>query len=110
MKTRIAAACGLMMMLATGCTALRLQQADPPKVAMTSLQLTGLTIFEQDFDVGLRLTNPNDFPLPIAGMTYTIQLNGEKFADGASNQAVTVPAMGDAEVHLTVHANMLSNL
>lgn len=109
---RTAALCGLLLLasFASGCTALKLQQADPPKVTLTSLELTGMTLFEQDFNLGLRLTNPNDFALPIAGLSYTIKLNGEEFANGATNQSVTVPALGDAVVHLTVHANMLGNL
>lgn len=109
---RIAGLAGLvlLMMLLAGCSMLRLQTAEPPKVAVSSLALTSLSVFEQRFEVGLRLQNPNDFPLPIAGLDYELALGGESFASGVSRQSVVVPALGEGTIMLTVTSNLLRNL
>lgn len=96
--------------LLAGCTLLRMQGAEPPRVSITSLTLTDLSLFEQRFAVGLRLQNPNEFPLPITGFDYTLALNGEPFATGVSDQSVTVPALGEGEVVVYVSSNLLDTL
>jgi LEA14-like dessication related protein len=93
-----------------GCTLLRMQSAEPPRVSITSMTLTDLSLFEQRFAVGLRLQNPNEFPLPITGFDYALALNDEPFATGVSDQSVTVPALGEAEVVVHVTSNLLDTL
>lgn len=83
---------------------------DPPTVTLSSIDLKQLGLFEQQFLVKLRLKNPNDVMLPITGMDYQITLNDQKFAHGVSNQAVSVPANGDALADVTVTSNLQSLL
>lgn len=105
-----AAAALLVVSVLTGCAALRFQNAEPPRVSITSLTLTDLSLFEQRFAVGLRLQNPNEFPLPITGFDYALELGGEPFATGVSNQSVTVPALGEGVVVVSVSSNLLDTL
>ncbi len=93
-----------------GCTTLQMRSAEPPRVSITSLTLTNFALFEQRFAVGLRLQNPNNFPIPISGFDYTLSLDGENFAEGVNDTAVTVPAMGEEELVVSVSSNLLDSL
>lgn len=94
-------------MLLTACAQI-LEKPEPPRVSLVNLQLTGMTLFEQRFFLELRLQNPNPYPLPLAGMEYTVELNGERFADGVSNDKVTVPEYGESVVGVNVTSNLAS--
>ena len=96
--------------LVTGCSVMKYQSAESPRVSLSSLTLKELGLVEQRFDVGLRLRNSNDFALPISGVEYEVQLEGESFAKGITNNAIELPAMGEEVVNLGVNTNLLSNL
>lgn len=83
---------------------------DPPRVTLSSIELKELGLFEQQFVLKLRLQNPNNVTLPITGMHYELMLNDQKFAHGVSNQAVSVPAHGEALSDVTVTSNLQSLL
>lgn len=83
---------------------------DPPNVSLAGIELKELGLFEQQFLLKLRLQNPNGVTLPIAGMDYELTLNDQKFARGVSNQAVDVPAHGEALTDVTVTSNLQSLL
>lgn len=87
-----------------------LEKPEPPRVSLVNLQLTSMTLFEQRFHLDLRLQNPNPYSLPLAGMEYTLELNGETFAEGVSNDKVTVPEFGEAVVGVDVTSNLTSLL
>ena len=97
-------------LLLSGCSLMRLQQAEPPRVTLTSLAPVKLSVFEQRFDLGLRLQNPNDFALPVQALDYTLAINGEDFASGVSRTDLTVPAFGEEVVTVTVTTDLLSSL
>lgn len=103
-------AIGLMLLLLTGCNALKYQTAEAPRVSLASLALKDLGLTEQRFDVGLRLRNPNDFALPVSGIDYEVFLEGEAFASGITNNPIKLPAMGEQVVSLGVTTNLLSNI
>lgn len=107
-----AAIAGLLigLTLLAGCTPLKYQNAEPPRVTLSSLELTSLNLLEQGFNVGLRMRNPNDFPLPVEGMEYTILLGGEPFASGVTAESVDLPAYGEQVVTLSATTNLLGNL
>lgn len=87
-----------------GCAALA-PKIDPPHVSLSDLKLKDVGLFEQRFTLTLRIQNPNDFALPIKGMDYEVFLNDQKFARGVSNDAVTVPALGEALASVDVVSN-----
>ncbi|MGD8498377.1 MAG: LEA type 2 family protein [Chromatiales bacterium] len=96
-------------LLLTACGPL-VERPEPPRVSLVNLQLTQMTLFEQRFHLELRLQNPNAYPLPLAGMEYTIELNGERFADGVSNDRVTIPEFGEALIAVDVSSDLASLL
>lgn len=70
--------------------------AVPPRVGIADVAVKNLGLFEQIFDVGLRVTNPNDFDLAIEGLDFELELNGRPFASGVSRVPVPVPAASTA--------------
>ena len=53
------------------------------------------------------MTNPNDFALDIRAVSVDLDLNGQPFASGLSNQSVTVPALGNALVPVELSSGIL---
>jgi LEA14-like dessication related protein len=80
-----------------GCAALG-QQIEPPEVFVVDLHPLQGGKFEQRFRIELRLQNPNDFELKIDGLDFELDLNGTRLTRGLSNEAVTIPRLGDAIV------------
>jgi LEA14-like dessication related protein len=69
-----------------------------PQVRLVDLRLLQSSLFEQRFEIDLRIGNPNDFDLPLDGLTFDLAVNGADFARGFSDQRVTVPRLGEGTV------------
>ncbi len=93
-----------------GCSLLRYKTAESPRVTVSDIQLAGFSIFEQKFDVTLRMQNPNDFALPITGMEYELCVEDNAVATGVSDKNITVPAFGEQLVKVSVVGNFLSSM
>ncbi|GAB4224929.1 MAG: hypothetical protein Tsb0032_30370 [Kiloniellaceae bacterium] len=100
---RGAAAAGLLLALAACST------GDPvaPQVRMVDLRLLEGGVFEQRFQIDLRIGNPNDFDLPLDGLTFDLDVNGENFARGFSNERVTVPRLGEETISVVASTTLL---
>ena len=59
-------------------------------------------LFEQELRVDLRLRNPNDFAIGIERVRFALEVNDKTFANGRTNQAFELPALGEAVVPVTV--------
>lgn len=71
---------------------------EPPEVLVTNVTPLEATAFEQRLQVDLRIRNPNDFDLLVAGIDFTLTLKGKRLARGLSNKDITVPRLSDAVV------------
>ncbi len=97
---------GLAVLLAlAACT--RLGGAEPPQVHLTDIRLLPGGLLEQRFQVDLRLGNPNDFDLALDGLTFEVELNDMPFARGLSNQSVTVPRLGEAQLRVVASTTLI---
>ncbi len=81
---------------------------EKPQVNLAGLQIAELGLVEQKFIISLRVTNPNDISLPIDGLNLKLDVNGQPFATGVSNEKVTLPKLGDAVVKINVTTNLSS--
>lgn len=70
----------------------------PPQVRLADLRLLESGLFEQRFEIDLRIGNPNDFELPLDGLTFDLEVNGSDFARGFSDQRVTIPRLGEGTI------------
>ena len=67
-----------------------------PKVRVAGVEIKRLGLFEQHFDVELRVSNPNDFDLNIVALELDLAVNGRPFASGLTTSATHIPAMSSA--------------
>ena len=73
----------------------------PPSVTLAGIDVIEAGLFEQRLALKLRVLNPNNVEIPISGLSFEVELNGEPFAKGVSNKPVTVPRLGEAVLDVT---------
>jgi LEA14-like dessication related protein len=83
---------------------------EAPRVHIADMTSTEMTLFEQRFDVKLRIQNANDADLSLNGLRFEIELNDHEFANGMSGQRVTVPRFGSELVDVEVFTTLASFL
>ena len=93
--------------LLAGCSLLR-PRFEKPTFAVVGITLGRSDLLQQHLVVRMRVTNPNDRELPVAGLSYTFAVHGEELAHGVSNTSFVVPARGEAEFDTSVTTNMAS--
>lgn len=94
----------LAAVLLSGCS---IFEPEPPQVRVADLRLLDSTVFEQRFEINLTIGNPNDFALPLDGLTFDLEVNGETFARGFSNQRVTIPRLGEGRVSVAASTTLI---
>jgi LEA14-like dessication related protein len=103
------AAALLAVALLAGCAALA-PHFEHPRLYLVGVEVRDASLGEQHFRVRMRVQNPNDRPLPVLGIDYTIRLGDEDFGTGSSASAFTVPAQGEAEFEMLMTTNLAATL
>ena len=88
-----------------GCSGMPLRP-DPPIISLAGLSPIEIGLFEQRYLVRLRIQNPNSYALPIARVSYKIEINDREFAHGVSRKGVTIPRQGEGVLELEVVSNL----
>lgn len=78
-----------------------------PNVTVSSVQMRGGNLLQQNFAVKLNIQNPNDRDLPVRGVHAELSVGGEQIATGVSDHSIVIPAFGEAMFDVTVTANMV---
>ena len=99
--------CLLFIGLLTGCAGIN-TYTEAPRVSLASIEPKDMTLLEQRYGIRLRIMNPNDAALPVAGLSYALEINDREFAYGVSRQAVEIPAFGEALLDVEVVSNLLN--
>lgn len=89
----------ILALLLAGCATLA-GVTEKPRVSLKSLAPLEIGLLEQRFLLQLRVENPNRVEIPIEGLSFTVELNGQPFAEGLSDKAVTLPALGEGLVEV----------
>jgi len=97
----------LCAMLLPGCAGLQ-PYAESPRVSLVSIKPLDMQMLEQRFVLELRILNPNSVSIPVAGLSYTLEINQREFAYGVSQQAVEIPPYGEALLQVEVVSNLLN--
>jgi LEA14-like dessication related protein len=103
--TVLAAVLGLLILIglpACGVRQLAQGEIEPPKVHFQGLTLAQPTSRGWPLAVTLRLTNPNAQALDLKGYDYELWLEGQSVARGASDEAVDLPAGGQAVTRVPI--------
>ncbi|MCL6262090.1 LEA type 2 family protein [Craterilacuibacter sp. RT1T] len=94
----------LTLTLLSACSTLGLEK---PKVSLVDIKPSSKsTLFEQAFDVSLRISNPNGFALSGKGVKFTLQVDDKRLADGMSNKAFEIPARSSSVITVRMHTSL----
>ncbi|MGB6451118.1 MAG: LEA type 2 family protein [Steroidobacteraceae bacterium] len=98
-----------LLAMTAGCSML-VPKFEPPRLSVVSIELGRSDLFAQQLKVRMRVENPNDRVLPVEGLSYTLDIAGERAASGVSSASFMVPALGEAEFDMDVTANLAGAL
>jgi len=76
------------------------QTLERPRINIANITVKEIKLFEQVFDLELRIQNPNDLSLAINGLAFEMEINEKRFATGVSNQSVTIDRLSSAVIHV----------
>ena len=83
---------------------------EAPRVHITDMTAKDVAIFEQRFDMKIRIQNPNNTDLSINGLKFDIDLNEREFANGMSGENVTIPRFSSQVLNVEVITGISSFL
>ena len=75
-------------------------EVDPPKVTMESFRSIASESGTPRFEIKLRVTNPNKQPLDVAGIGYSVEIQGKELVSGVTNDVPLVEAYSEEMVTL----------
>lgn len=83
---------------------------ETPTVSVTSFRpLPGQGMLPQ-FEIGLRVVNPNRMPLALTGVAYSVSLEGQEVVKGVQNELPVIEGYGEGDVTLTAAPNLLGGI
>jgi LEA14-like dessication related protein len=91
-----------LLLCIAGCT----PKFERPNLSVSSIELQGGNLLQQNFLVKFQVQNPNDRALPVSGLHAELDVAGQRIASGVSNRAFVVPPRGETEFDMTITANM----
>jgi LEA14-like dessication related protein len=107
-RMRAIAAAAAVTLLSGGCVLA--PKLATPTLTVVGVQLGGSDLITQHLKVRVHVQNPNDRTLPVKGIEYTLDVDGQPFATGDSAASFVVPALGEAEFDMNVTTNMAGTL
>jgi LEA14-like dessication related protein len=96
-------------LLLSACVSLP-QDFREPGVTLVSITPQIRNLFAPEFDVVLRVTNPNRKAIEIAGLSYSLQLQGIRMVQGVATDFPEIPAYGEADFTLSATADLAAGL
>jgi len=99
----------LFIIFVSGCTALQ-PGYETPVVSITSFKTIPTKEIIPQFEINLRIVNPNRSPLDLKGISYTISLEGHKVMTGVSNKLPMIEAYGEGDVSLTASMDLFRSI
>ena len=100
---------GLIIILLTGCAGLQSDYETPSFIINNFRALSSEGIAPQ-FEIGLHIINPNRKALELAGISYSVELEGHKILTGVSNKLPVVDAYGESDVTLVATAGLFNSI
>jgi len=91
------------LILFAGCASIT-SEIDPPKVSLESFRSLPSEGGAPRFEIKLRVINPNEQPLDIVGISYSIELMDKELISGVTNDVPRIE--GYAEGVVTLDANL----
>ena len=93
---RVPQAMLLLGLAAQGCA------VQPPKIDVLQARLSGLGVLDQQVQVQLCVSNPNQRELAFSRVTANVAVGGERLATAVNDTPVTLPPLGSVALPFTV--------
>ncbi|MGA8864940.1 MAG: LEA type 2 family protein [Gallionella sp.] len=99
----------LSIFLVAGCASLH-PAFENPSLDVTSFKLLPSPNLTPQFEIGMRIVNPNATELRLRGVSYKVLLNDFRVVEGAANELPVVPAYGEAEFKVTASVGLVEGI
>ena len=99
----------LLALAVSGCATTMEDIVKSPSVELRSVEVIGLGFNGQTFLLSFNVENPNPFALPVSSVSYSLKLDGQRFASGQTPGEFSVPASGSGEFAISVDLNLLQS-
>ena len=109
MKRIVPAIAVLLSILLAGCASL-FWMGEKPHVDIVNVVPKEMRLLEQTFLLELRIQNPTETDLDINGMSVELEINGQPFARGVSNQSLKVERLSTKIVQVEAYTGLTSIL
>ncbi|PLW69516.1 LEA type 2 family protein [Pseudohalioglobus lutimaris] len=87
------------LLLLSACASLQ-PEIDPPKVSLESFNALPSEGGAPRFEIKLRIANPNKQAFDIAGISYSVELQGQELISGVTNEVPVLEAYSEEVVTL----------
>lgn len=94
----------------SGCSSWLLGEFRDPRIDLIKVEVVRAKLLEQEFELFLRVDNPNAFDLPLSDLDYQVELNGIKLAEGHSQASFSIPANSQKVIRIPVQTNLWRHL
>ena len=101
--------CGLLLLVLSGCATTIDDIVRSPAVQLRSVEVMGLGFNGQTFLLSFDVENPNPFALPVSSVSYSLNLDGQRFATGQTPGDFSVPASGSGQFAISVELDLLNS-
>ncbi len=99
----------ILVVLVSGCASL-FWMGEKPHVDIVNVTPKEMRLLEQTFLMELRIQNPTETDLDITGMSFELEINGQPFARGVSNQSLKVERLSTQLVQVDAYTGLISIL
>lgn len=104
--------CGVLVLMLTllACTSL-VPNYEQPEVSITSFSLEPNSVgLAPQFNIGLRIISPNRTALPLAGMSYSVEVEGNRIMSGANPDLPRIPGFGSADITIQASTDLFGSV
>jgi LEA14-like dessication related protein len=83
---------------------------DEPVVTVTSFKILPITGTNLRFQIGLNVSNPNNFDIVVNGLSYNASVEGYDVVSGVSNQVPTLKAYDSDDIVIEAQADLFNGV
>lgn len=83
---------------------------EQPTVTLNSFRALPSEGMTPTFEIGLRVINPNPHPLALAGVVYTIAVQGHELVKGVGKDFPVIEGYSQQDITLAASANLLAGI
>ncbi len=101
-RRRLAAAAAMASIIGLSACSTPISEATMPEVSLAGLSFADAGPAGQAFTIQLRLKNTNEFDIPVERLDFDLDVAGQPFATGRSEEDFTLPASAEIVVPIAI--------